>query len=65
MIARVFLSIVVAVVVGILVKLVGAGLLDAGAANTGSYLNAVAVLLGICAGVWYFFAGPYPTRRVN
>lgn len=63
MIVRVILSIVVAVVVGIVVKIVGAGLLDAGVQNTGTYLNGVAVLLGILAGIWYFLAGPYPTRR--
>lgn len=61
MIVRIILSVVVAIVVGVVIKLVGAGLLDAGVANTGAYLNAVAVLLGICAGVWYFFAGKYPT----
>ncbi len=64
MVGRVILSIVVAVVTAVVVKLVGAGLLDAGAANTGAYLTAVAVLLGICAGVWFFFASPYPSRRV-
>lgn len=63
MIVRVILSIVVAVAVAVLVKLVGAGLLDAGVSNTGTYLTGVSVLLGILAGIWYFFAGPYPARR--
>lgn len=64
MIARIILSIVVAVATGILVKIVGAALLDAGVAHVGTYLTGVAVLLGILAGIWFYFASPYPTRRV-
>lgn len=62
MVTKVILSIVVAIVVGILVALVGHGLTDAGVANTGAFLNGIAVLAGILAGVWYFFAGPSPSR---
>jgi hypothetical protein len=62
MIRRVILSIVVAVVVAVVVRLLGNGLVDAGAQNTGGYLTAVAVLLGITAGIWFFLTNPYPRR---
>jgi len=64
MIVRIILSIVVAVVTGVVIKILGAALLDAGVQNVGAYITTVAVLLGICAGIWFYFASPYPTRSV-
>lgn len=63
MVGKVILSIVVGIVVAVVVKIVGAVLVDSGASNTGSYLNAVAALLGLAAGLWYYFAGTNPAQR--
>lgn len=58
MIRRVVLSIIVAIVTWILVALVGYGLVEAGISEVGSFVRGVAPLLGVLAGIWYFFAGP-------
>lgn len=58
MIRRVILSVIVAVAAGLLTALVGHGLVDAGVPNVGNFLKGIAVLVGVLAGAWYFFAGP-------
>jgi hypothetical protein len=64
MITRVILSIIVAVVVGIVASVIGKALVDAGVANVGGYIDSLSVLIGIVAGIWYYFAGPYPARQL-
>ena len=63
MLRRVILSIIVAVVTGIVVMLIGYGLIEAGVAEVGNFLRGVAVLLGILGGVWYYFVGPDTTYQ--
>lgn len=60
MLARLVLSVVVAVVVTLLCMLFGSileTLRVAFAVTVGNFLVTWAPVLGVCAGVWYFFAG--------
>lgn len=62
MIARVILAVVVAVAVGLLCILLG-GILGSlavpPAAAVGGFLLAYGWVIGILAGLWYFFAGGF------
>lgn len=60
MLARVVLAVVVGIVVGLVCLLVGALLGDIGipfVATIGSFLATWAWVLGLLAGLWFFFSG--------
>ncbi len=59
MIARVILSVVVAVVAGLVFVLLGHVLETMAvpiAVTVGAFLVTYGFVLGVCAGIWYFFA---------
>ena len=70
MIARLALSVVVAVVVGLICQLFGPILISMGvpfAVAVGAFLVQWGWVLGICAGIWYFFSGggfTWPLHRL-
>lgn len=60
MLSRLILSVVVAVVVTLACTLVGAILISLGVAiavTIGDFLKAYAGVLGVLAGLWYYFSG--------
>jgi len=70
MIARLVLAVVVAVIVTLLCILFG-GILQtlevSFAVTVGAFLAKYGAVLGVCAGIWYFFSGggfswPRPTK---
>jgi hypothetical protein len=69
MIAKIVLAVVVAVVVTLACYLVGAilaSLTVSIAVTVGDFLKTYGGILGILAGLWYYFAGPaYPRRQIG
>jgi hypothetical protein len=64
MLSRVALSVVVGVVTWIVALLVGWVLVEVSLESIGAFVKGVAPLLGLVAGVWYFFTGETPGRAV-
>ena len=58
MVMRIVLAVIVGVVVAVLVGLLGTALIELTSADgVGSFLKGVSGLLGLVAGLWYFFQG--------
>lgn len=57
MVSRVILSIIVGVVTWLLTMLVGMVLVQATLDDLGRFVTSVSPIVGLVAGVWYFFAG--------
>jgi hypothetical protein len=60
MIKQVILAIVVAIATAILVALVGHALVDSGVVNVGNFLKGIAAVVGILAGIWFYFTRSTP-----
>jgi glutamate mutase epsilon subunit len=64
MIKQVILAIVVGIVTAIVVALIGVVLVEVGVEQIGNFVKGVAAVVGILAGIWYFFTNQTPTRAL-
>lgn len=57
MLTRLVLSVVVGIVTAIVIYLLGVVLIEVDAESVGNFFKNVAGILGLLAGIWYFFVG--------
>lgn len=64
MLSRIALAVVVGVITALVVALIGYILVEVGLVSIGGFVKGISALVGLLAGVWFFFTGQTPNNAV-